>query len=259
MRSTGAALDEASSREATPCCNSGLVTAVGSAMSAPFQQQPPAPPAPPAPAAPAPNVVYAGSLPGGAMSKEDLANLRARRSELSDQLESAADRRRQLVEQLRRADGANQAGLESRLAVLDQRIVRIESELDQTGQILSSPEAARLIAETRPPRNFDPPVRFSNVDPEPIIISFTLFVLSPIAIAISRLIWRRGSRIAAVAPALPADSGERLERIEQAMDAIAIEVERVSEGQRFVTRLLSERGGGAALVVGQPAEGVRVR
>ncbi len=33
----------------------------------------------------------------------------------------------------------------------------------------------------------------------------------------------------------------RLERIEQAVEAIAIEVERVSEGQRFTTRLLTER------------------
>jgi hypothetical protein len=34
---------------------------------------------------------------------------------------------------------------------------------------------------------------------------------------------------------------ERLERIEQAVDAIALEVERMSEGQRFTTRLLAER------------------
>ena len=34
---------------------------------------------------------------------------------------------------------------------------------------------------------------------------------------------------------------ERLTRIEQAVDAIAVEVERISEGQRFVTRVLSER------------------
>jgi hypothetical protein len=33
----------------------------------------------------------------------------------------------------------------------------------------------------------------------------------------------------------------RLDRMEQAMDAIAIEVERMSESQRFTTRLLSER------------------
>jgi len=33
----------------------------------------------------------------------------------------------------------------------------------------------------------------------------------------------------------------RLERMEHAMDAIAIEIERISEGQRFTTKLLSER------------------
>jgi hypothetical protein len=34
---------------------------------------------------------------------------------------------------------------------------------------------------------------------------------------------------------------DRLERIEQAVDAIAVEVERMSESQRFTARLLAER------------------
>ena len=34
---------------------------------------------------------------------------------------------------------------------------------------------------------------------------------------------------------------QRLERLEQGIDAIAIEIERVTEGQRFVTKLLSEQ------------------
>ena len=38
-----------------------------------------------------------------------------------------------------------------------------------------------------------------------------------------------------------AASDERLARVEQAVEAIAIEIERVSEGQRFVTKLLNER------------------
>ena len=33
----------------------------------------------------------------------------------------------------------------------------------------------------------------------------------------------------------------RLERMEMAIDSIAVEVERISEGQRFTTKLLSER------------------
>jgi hypothetical protein len=36
-------------------------------------------------------------------------------------------------------------------------------------------------------------------------------------------------------------SDQRLARVEQAIEAIAIEIERVSEGQRYVTRLLGDR------------------
>ena len=43
------------------------------------------------------------------------------------------------------------------------------------------------------------------------------------------------------APKIPSDVSARLERMEQAIDSIAVEVERISEGQRFTTKLLSER------------------
>jgi hypothetical protein len=46
------------------------------------------------------------------------------------------------------------------------------------------------------------------------------------------------------AAAIPNDVTVRLDRMEQAIDSIAIEVERISEGQRFTTRLLTERSGG---------------
>ena len=42
---------------------------------------------------------------------------------------------------------------------------------------------------------------------------------------------------------LPPDVQDRVQRIEQAVDAIALEVERMSEGQRFTARLLAERFG----------------
>lgn len=41
-------------------------------------------------------------------------------------------------------------------------------------------------------------------------------------------------------PALAPEVATRLERMEQSLDAIAVEVERISEGQRFTTRLLAE-------------------
>jgi hypothetical protein len=44
-------------------------------------------------------------------------------------------------------------------------------------------------------------------------------------------------------PRIPTEVGSRLERMEQAIEAVAIEVERISEGQRFTTKLLSEGKG----------------
>ena len=51
-------------------------------------------------------------------------------------------------------------------------------------------------------------------------------------------------------PQVPTEVISRLERIEQAVDAIAVEVERISEGQRFTTKLLSEGRAGNALPAG---------
>lgn len=47
---------------------------------------------------------------------------------------------------------------------------------------------------------------------------------------------------------------QRLMRIENAIEAMSIEVERISEGQRFVTRLLAERDDAKAAL---PREGTK--
>jgi hypothetical protein len=55
-------------------------------------------------------------------------------------------------------------------------------------------------------------------------------------------------------PRIPSEVMSRLERMEQAIDSVAIEVERISEGQRFTTKLLSEgRGAGDARPMGPSA------
>lgn len=50
----------------------------------------------------------------------------------------------------------------------------------------------------------------------------------------------------------------RLDRMEQAIDAIAVEVERISEGQRFTTKLLSDRGPAPSSQLNEGSQ-VRVR
>jgi hypothetical protein len=68
-----------------------------------------------------------------------------------------------------------------------------------------------------------------------------IFIGFPLAIAFARLLWRRASHIPAPPTSqLPADSTRRFDQLEHAVDAIAIEVERISENQRYLTKLLSE-------------------
>ena len=56
-----------------------------------------------------------------------------------------------------------------------------------------------------------------------------------------RLFGRRFDRSYAVASLASADTTARLDRIEQGVEAIAIEVERIAEAQRFSARLAADQ------------------
>ena len=76
------------------------------------------------------------------------------------------------------------------------------------------------------------------------ILGIVMMPVMAIGIPIARAYARRleaGTRTVSI----PTDVTARLERMEQAIDSIAIEVERISENQRFTTKLLSERAPGA--------------
>ena len=68
----------------------------------------------------------------------------------------------------------------------------------------------------------------------------TIAVGAPLARAFARRM-ERDAKVK-IAPEITS----RLERIEQAVDSIAIEVERISEGQRFTTKLLTDRSSDAS-------------
>ena len=71
-------------------------------------------------------------------------------------------------------------------------------------------------------------------------------VLAPLARAHAKRIETRGG-----IPKIPTEVLDRLERMEQAIDSIAIEVERISEGQRFTTKLLSDANSAGSLPRGR--------
>jgi hypothetical protein len=82
------------------------------------------------------------------------------------------------------------------------------------------------------------------IPPQVADISIAFFVMMgfiivglPIARAFARRMDRRS------APASASEIAPRLDRIEQAIEAIAIEVERVSEGQRYTTKAIADMRG----------------
>jgi hypothetical protein len=78
------------------------------------------------------------------------------------------------------------------------------------------------------------------------IVMFVCVAASAIGVPIARAYGRRIER-GPRDPVMPPELQARLERMEQALDSIAIEVERISEGQRFTTKLLAERPKGENL------------
>ncbi len=86
-----------------------------------------------------------------------------------------------------------------------------------------------------------------NADQVFVFLMTALITTGVVVVSIAAAIIR-SKRRQEVRAQLPADLTERLGRMEQGIDAIAIEVERVSEAQRFVTKLLAERKAPAASI-----------
>lgn len=68
--------------------------------------------------------------------------------------------------------------------------------------------------------------------------AFAMVAILAIGVPLARAFARR---VEQGPPKMSSDVLARLERMEQAIDSIAVEVERISEGQRFTTKLLAQR------------------
>ncbi|MDP1861011.1 MAG: hypothetical protein Q8K82_20220 [Gemmatimonadaceae bacterium] len=132
---------------------------------------------------------------------------------------------------------------EPREAVLTSQIEASQERLSSLQVQLDQALGVRVTSGEVPP---DAPFRPTDDMPQGAVdvtlaFFFTVAVIAiglPLARAFARRMDRKGQ--IAVATAAPSNTDPRLERIEQAIEAIAIEVERVSEGQRFANRLMGE-------------------
>lgn len=217
-----------------------------------MQPSPPQVPSPPASPAPVIVATPQASLPVRPATAREVEALKARGSELSRQITSATERRNALARRLREVDPAARAGLEQRIQLLDQRILGIEDDIAENGRLLAQARP-ELLAQTGVPG----PISAVARDVIAAGGSFTLFAL--LAVIVVRMVGRRRiapSPVAARSPELES----RLDRLEQGVEAVVLEVERIAEGQRFVTRLMTEGREPMALGVGQaPAEPIPIR
>lgn len=206
----------------------------------PQGQGPPTPnapvPAPGARAAPSASAIYEG--------------FKAQRRELSDQLDELEDTRRELSIQLQQTPaGPEKTALETRLTDVSGRISAVD-------QMLAANAAQIAQAAAIPGAVVEPPRFVRQGPPEEAYVlggMFMVIVLLPLSIALARRVWRRS---AAAVTSFPRELADRLTRLDQAVEATAVEVERIGEGQRFLTRLFTEGEGARAIGAGaaQPLE-----
>jgi len=172
---------------------------------------------------------------------------RSVRQELRSQLDALVSQRHGILRELEdhNVQGPATAGMQLRITQLDSRI----AELDIA---IAKADAQVAIAAGVPGAVVEPPRIVRDGPPEevliivPILLTIALF---PITIAFARRIWRRGS-LPPSSPYLGEELAARLSRLEQMGEATALEVERIGEGQRFVTRLLTDKAD-RALRVGE--------
>lgn len=200
-----------------------MQTPASTQAKAPAAQTPAAPTPPPAP-------FIAGQATSIAVLQEQVATL-------SQQLAGLRAQRSILQRQINRAsDGTVRAALELKQVPIENQIAQVEVDLASARAQLASRQGT-----TEQQFVFPPPAR-RQMDPDLVIgvfMAFIFAVLMPMSIAMARRIWRSSAK--SVAPRADDVIVPRLDRLEQAVDAIAIEIERISEGQRFVTRVLAER------------------
>ena len=175
-------------------------------------------------------------------SHDEMRALMSQRDALTDQLEELKDQRKDLIEELQSAPAAAKSGMELQLTDLSTQIVDVQRQVNLVNREIAgaSPE---LIAMTHDPPEDEPPDINETFGAGVGVGALGGIVLATVVFFLNRLIRRRFVRDDASHGRMIAADSERLKRLENGIDAMAVEIERISEGQRFVTKLMSESRG----------------
>jgi cation transport ATPase len=168
-------------------------------------------------------------------AREAQQQAREAQQQVRDAQQQIRDAQQQMLDaqqQLRDAKTADQRGAAHQAVMAAQDALNAAQKELQGVQ--SEMQSAPMIFTTQP-SNFPGPM----IPPQAVDIAIGFFVTCAVIVVgwpISRALGRRFEKRGA-APVLDASVAGQLQRIEQAVEAVAIEVERISEGQRFLTRL----------------------
>ncbi len=217
-------------------------------------QIPDVPPPPGVPGVPSPVAGTPVTTLPGPITREQAAFLRTRRDALSNQLESVQGRREEVADQLRsdKTLPEERPGLQDRLRVLDERLMKIEQEIAANSEQLANAPSRNQEFVGVVPRG----ARQGNGFNGNLITIFSFVLLMPFAIQLSRRWFSPNRGPSRNELAERAAAQDRMDKMESAIDAVALEVERIGEGQRFLTQAMvgGSLGNGAA-----GFEGVKVR
>jgi hypothetical protein len=169
-------------------------------------------------------------------SRDEMRALLARRREISLQLNSVTERRNNLIRQLQTIPTAGSEGVRSQLNLLDARVIQLETDLAAVGKQVAA-ASPQLIAMAQESTTAPPEDTFGA---GAAVGGTSVFLLMSAFVFFMRRRWKKSRQST---PSLVVGDSDRLQRLEHGMEAIAIEVERISEGQRFVTKLLSQSQG----------------
>ena len=113
--------------------------------------------------------------------------------------------------------------------------IELEGVNERISELRVQRDQARALALQPPPVTAAPPVEAPTLANAGVAMS-VLFIAPIVLILVYRLFTRGGARDAS-----GLESSPRFQRMEQAIESIAMDVERLAEGQRFTTRILAER------------------
>lgn len=202
-----------------------------------MQATPSTPPAPaPAPSAAQRTAPQSPVLSGGPYTAREMYEAAStQRRLIRDQLANSEGEREEVARQLRQpgVEGVDKEGLEQQLRALDIRVLDLRQQLADAQ--LRESQAAAVPGSTTPSPAEASAERFEVVMTVGVLL--TLAMGFPLVVAYARRLWKK----AAVTVSMTPELDRRLDSIDRALETTALEVERIGEGQRFVTQLLANR------------------